>query len=82
MRSCLAAFGSLEETEATLASLGSFLVCISILVWIDGRPLRSLAPAEDDGAPYQAGRIGASVSTQPTPAGLWPKLGLAMSWTT
>ena len=30
----LAAFGSLEETEATLASLGSFLVCISILVWM------------------------------------------------
>jgi len=30
----LAAFGSLDETEATLASLGSFLVCISILVWM------------------------------------------------
>lgn len=29
----LAAFGSLEETESTLTSLGSFLVCISILVW-------------------------------------------------
>ena len=30
----LAAFGSLEETEATLASLGSLLVWISIAVWI------------------------------------------------
>ncbi len=30
----LAAFGSLDETEATLASLGSFLFCISILVWL------------------------------------------------
>ncbi len=29
-----AAFGSLDETEATLASLGSFLFCISILVWM------------------------------------------------
>jgi len=30
----LAAFGSLDETEATLRSLGSFLVCLSILVWM------------------------------------------------
>jgi signal transduction histidine kinase len=30
----LAAFGSLAETEAALASLASFLVCFSILVWV------------------------------------------------
>jgi signal transduction histidine kinase len=29
-----AAFGSLEETEAALTSLGSFLVCISIVIWL------------------------------------------------
>ncbi len=30
----LAAFGSLEETETALASLGTFLIGISILVWL------------------------------------------------
>ena len=29
-----AAFGSLDETEATLASLGLFLLCIGILIWL------------------------------------------------
>jgi signal transduction histidine kinase len=29
----LAAFGMLDETEATLASFGWFLLCISVLVW-------------------------------------------------
>ena len=52
----LAAFASLDETEATLGTLGTFLVSIS--AWSGcWPPSRALALAEDAGAADQSGRI-------------------------
>ena len=54
----LAAFVSLDETEAAVTDLASFLLCISTLVWVLAALCAALAPTQDIGATDPAGRIG------------------------